>query len=252
VATEKDSRPIWSLPQPADRKPRYSREQIAGVALRIADTEGFDAVTMKRIAAELGAGTMTLYYYVRNKTDIVTLMQDAILADMLIPAGELPAAWRDAITAVARRSRQVLIAHPWSLTSLNDAQFGPNAMHHIEQSLAALAGTGLAAPARLELNAAVDAYVFGNALHSIESLSRARDARSDPAAAAAALAAGIALLETGEFPELSKLYAAASSSTESEAAGPPMTEDALAQQFERGLQALLDGLGGRLGITSPS
>jgi AcrR family transcriptional regulator len=248
VATEKDSRPIWSLPQPADRKPRYSREQIAGVALRIADTEGFDAVTMKRIAAELGAGTMTLYYYVRNKTDIVTLMQDAILADMLIPGRELPAAWRDAITAVARRSRQVLMAHPWSMTSLNDAQFGPNAMRHIEQSLAALAGTGLPAPVRLELNAAVDAYVFGNALQSIESLSRARAARSDPAAAAAALTAGVALLETGEFPELSKLYAAGSSSTEAETAGPPMTEDALAQQFERGLQALLDGLAARMRI----
>ena len=248
MATQKDSRPIWSLPPPADRKPRYSRGQIAGVALRIADTEGFDAVTMKRIAAELGAGTMTLYYYVRNKTDIVTLMQDAILADMLIPSRELPAAWRDAVTAVARRSRQVLMAHPWSMTSLNDAQFGPNAMRHVEQSLAALAGTGLAAPARLELNAAVDAYVFGNALQSIESLARARAVQSDPAAGAAAMTAGVALLATGEFPELSKLYAAGNSSTEEGTAGPPMTEDALAQQFERGLQALLDGLAARMRI----
>ena len=67
VATEKDRRPIWALAAPGDRKPRYTREQIADAALRIADTDGFDAVTMKRIAAELGASTMTLYYYVRDK-----------------------------------------------------------------------------------------------------------------------------------------------------------------------------------------
>src|ERR1700677_837924 len=107
VATEHDTDPIWAVPPPAERKPRYTREQITGVALRIADTEGFDAVTMKRIAAELGAGTMTVYYYVRNKTDIVALMHDAILADVLIPGRELAAGWRDAMAAIARRTRQV-------------------------------------------------------------------------------------------------------------------------------------------------
>ena len=94
MATEHDDRPIWALPQPPSRKPRYTREQIAVAALRIADQEGFDAVTMKRIAAELGAATMTLYYYVRNKADIVALMQDAILADILVPDACLRGAWR--------------------------------------------------------------------------------------------------------------------------------------------------------------
>ena len=112
MANEPDLRPIWALPQPADRKPRYTREQIAEAALRIADADGFDAVTMKRIAAELGAATMTLYYYVRNKADIVALMQDAILADVLVPDGDLRGSWRDATAAIARRTRDVLMAHP--------------------------------------------------------------------------------------------------------------------------------------------
>jgi AcrR family transcriptional regulator len=147
---------------------------------------------MKRIAAELGAGIMTAYYYVRNKTDIVALMQDAILAEVLIPDRELRAGWRDAITAIARRTRQVLMAHPWSLTSLAEAQFGPNAMRHLEQSLAATASTGLTATARLELIATVDDYVFGNALHGIESLARATAASADPAMVAAAIQYGLA------------------------------------------------------------
>lgn len=242
MATGKDSRPIWAVPEPADRKPRYTREQIAAAALRIADTEGFDAVTMQRIAAELGAGTMTLYYYVRTKADIVALMQDAILADILIPDDELPPDWRAAMTAVARRTRQVLMAHPWSLSSLDEAQFGPNAMRHFEQSLAATTGAGLSAAARFELIAAVDDYVAGNALHGVEALTRARIAAEDPDMVAAAMAYGLALTETEDFPQLRALYVESAGSQGAEQAMPPMTEDALASQFERGLQALLAGL----------
>jgi AcrR family transcriptional regulator len=248
VATGNDSRPIWAVPPPADRKPRYTREQIGAAALRVADQEGFEAVTMKRIAAELGAGTMTLYYYVRNKGDIVALMQDAILADMLIPSDELPGGWREALTAIARRSRQVLIAHPWSLTALNEAQFGPNAMRHFEQSLAAVAGTGLPTAGRFELIALVDDYVAGSALHSIEALHRARLAQADPDLTAAAVSYGIAQLQNGEFPQLAALYAEAASAPDAESAGPPMTEDALARQFEHGLAALLDGVATQMGI----
>ena len=254
MATEHDTDPIWALPQPTDRKPRYTREQIVAAALRIADTEGFDAVTMKRIAAELGAGTMTVYYYVRNKTDIVALMQDAILAGLLIPGRELPAGWREAIAAIARRTRQVLMAHPWSLTSLNDAQFGPNAIRHVEQSLAAVAGTGLPAAARLEFIAIVDDYVSGNVLHTVESLARARAAEEDPAMVTAAITYGLTQLQTGDFPELSALYKlsalyeGSSAAQGGEPAGPPMTDAALASQFERGLQALLDGLAARMNL----
>ncbi len=246
MATEHDHRTIWVLPAPADRKPRYTREQIAAAALRIADDEGFDAATMKRIAAELGAGTMTLYYYVRNKTDVVALMQDAILAEALVPDDDLRGSWRQATAAIARRSRQVLMAHPWSLSSLNEAQFGPNAMRHFEQSLAAAASTGLAAAARLELIAAVDDYVAGNAMHAIEALTRAKLAEADPDMVAAAVSYGIALLESGDFPQLSAMYAESAESDEP--VGPPMTEAALTSQFERGLQALLDGLAERMNI----
>ena len=190
---------------------------------------------------------MTLYYYVRNKSDIVALMQDAILADILVPDECLRGGWRDATTAIARRTRDVLMAHPWSLASLNEAQFGPNAMRHFEQSLAAVAGTGLALPARFELIAAVDDYVSGNSLHAVESLARAKLAEEDPAMVAAAVAYGTARLQTGDFPQLSAI--AAASAQAAEPPGPPMTEAALTSQFEHGLQALLDGLAAHMNIS---
>ncbi len=238
-----DKAPIWARPQPAGRKPRFTREQIAQAALRIADAEGFEAVIMKRIAAELGAATMTLYYYVRNKADIVALMQDAILADQLVPAAELHTGWRAATATIARRTRAVLLAHPWSPTALTEATFGPNALRHMEQSLAALADTGLTHRDKFELIAAVDAYVLGASLQAIESLSRAAIADSDPDAVAAAVDYGTRLLGTGEFPHLSAFN---ERPPHTDPAGPPMTDHALTDQFERGLTALLDGLATQL------
>ena len=62
----------------------HARE-IAAAALAIADSEGIDAVTMRRVARELGAGTMTLYHYVRTKDDLLALMSDALLGELIVP-----------------------------------------------------------------------------------------------------------------------------------------------------------------------
>jgi AcrR family transcriptional regulator len=237
--------PIWARPQPTGRRPRFTREQIAAAALHIADTEGFDAVIMKRIAAELGAATMTLYYYVRNKADIVTLMQDAILAEVLVPQAELQAGWRPATAAIARQTRSVLLTHRWSPTALADATFGPNALRHMEQNLAALADTHLTNQDKFELIAAVDAYVLGAAIHTIETLTRAEQAQTDPDTATAAIEYATTLLNTGEFPHLKDIDDQPPGPTQ---AGPPLTENALTNQFERGLTALLDGLATHLNL----
>jgi AcrR family transcriptional regulator len=243
-----DQDPIWSRPEPAGRKPRFSREQIGAAALRIADDEGFAAVTMKRIASELGASTMTLYYYVRTKADVVALMQDAILAEVLVPEAELRSGWRAATAAIARRTRQVMIAHPWSPMSLDDSQFGPNAMRHMEQSLAALTDTKLSTAAKFALVAAVDDYVLGNAMHAIEAAARTAAAEADPGSAAATVAFALSLLETGEFPVLQALYTAQSEADPADTQAQAISPGALAENFERGLGALLDGLAARLGI----
>ena len=136
-------------------------------------------MSMRRVAAELGAGTMTLYYYVRTKDELVALMDDAIMAEVLIPDDEFPSHWYDALTAIALRTWDILIRHPWALHSLQNAPAGPNAMRHFEQSLAALAGTDLDAPDKFLLLAMVDDYVHGNALRSAEVRSAGEPAPDD-------------------------------------------------------------------------
>jgi AcrR family transcriptional regulator len=233
---------IWLRPEPNDRRPRFNREQITAAVLKIADAEGFDALTMKRIAEELDCGTMTLYYYVRTKADLIALMHDAILAEILLP--QLPSGWREAVSAIARRTRDVLLAHPWSVASLNGAVFGPNAMHHVEQSLAALDALELDPEQKLAFWGIVDDYVFGSALRTVESLTHVAAANDNPTLVAEAMTFGRQQLATGQFPRLAELDRKQSALTQVARGKKPTPPIAtvLSNQFERGLKAILDGL----------
>ncbi|MGA9113611.1 MAG: TetR/AcrR family transcriptional regulator [Candidatus Dormiibacterota bacterium] len=249
MATVEDGVPIWARPEPGWRHPRFTRAGIAAVALEIADREGFEAVSMRRVAAELDAGTMSLYHYVRSKADLIALMDDALMTEALVPEAELVGGWRAALTQVARRTRAMLLHHPWALGAFQESQFGPNAMRHFEQSLAAAEGTGLEPPARLELLALVDDYVFGSALHAVESLRRAALARADPDTVRRAVEFGVAQMRSGAFPQIEAL-ATGGGPGGGASVGPPMDTESIEAQFERGLQAVLDGAALRMGLAT--
>ncbi len=123
---------------------------------------------MRRLARTLGAGTMTLYHYVPTKHDLLTLMDDAVAAELLIPDAELAPGWREALAQIARRSRAAFRRHPWLISTQldGDARVGPNGMRHIEQSLAAVADTPLSNEEKLELISLVDDYAFGFTLRN--------------------------------------------------------------------------------------
>lgn len=245
-----DPTPIWDRPEPGARRPNLSRERIAEAALEIADKEGFDALSMRRVATELGSGTMTLYNYVRTKDELIALMDDALIAESLVPDDELPSHWRDALVMIAGRTRAALVRHPWAVGSLGSVQFGPNAMRHFEQSLAAVAGTGLGPAAALDLLSLVDDYVNGNVLRAAESRKRLATLTEDPDQVRSLVEFGMARLRTGEFPHTSALLGDRDPLDTDDAAAPPLAEASLTEQFERGLLAILDGAAARLGIPS--
>lgn len=203
---------------------RLTREKISGAALEIADSEGFAAVSMRRIASRLGVSTMSLYYYIRTKADLVALMDDALMGETLVPEGQLPSEWREALTAIARRTRDVFTRHPWALLSLQGAPPGPNAMRHFEQSLEAVEQAPLSLKGKLALLQLVDDFVFGHSLRTAE-----RDSLGgDPDLTQ--------LFKTGAFPRTAALFA------------PGNSRDAarhrqwlLKDRFESGLAAVLDG-----------
>ena len=213
------------------RPPRFSREQLAQVAFEIADREGFGAVSMRRVAQELGAGTMTLYNYVRTKDELVALMDDHLMGELLVPEEELALPWREAFTAILRRSYRMRVQHPWSLTALQNAGMGRNAVRHAEQTLTALEASPFSGDLKFTVMAVTDSFVDGHALH------RAELAAGEPAELADGDRARAAREEmaSGAYPRMRRHWA------ELEAWRP----DAAAwmdDSFERGLAALLEGL----------
>jgi len=229
---------IWLRPQPGERPGRLTRDKISAAAVSIADAEGFQAVSMRRIAARLGASTMSLYYYVHTKADLIALMDDALMGEIVIPEGELPRAWRAAISAIARRTRDVFARHPWALLSMRGARPGPNAMRHFEQSLEALEEAPMSVEGKLTLLQLVDDFVFGHSLRAAEAKAWS-GGDSDRARSAEALAEQ--LFETGAFPRTAALFARAGSRAAARRR-QLLTED----RFERALAALLDGAARRL------
>ncbi|HUA23525.1 MAG TPA: TetR/AcrR family transcriptional regulator C-terminal domain-containing protein [Steroidobacteraceae bacterium] len=169
-----------------------SREKIAAAAIAIADAEGIASVSMRRIAQDLGVGTMSLYYYVKTKGDLIAAMDDAIMAEVV--ALSLPANWRAALVAIATRTRDALMRHPWALHSMLAVAPGVNAMRHFEQCLQALAQTALTSKEKFTLLATLDDFVFGYALREA-----AADKKVDLDFAKAQLA-------TGQYPRLAEVF----------------------------------------------
>ncbi|MFI1651135.1 TetR/AcrR family transcriptional regulator [Streptomyces avidinii] len=195
---------IWSRPQRAGRGPRpaHSRESIASEAVRIADEEGIDAVSMRRVAAGIGAGTMSLYNYVPRKEDLYELMVDAVSGEYEFPA---PAGdWRADLLALARGTRALMHRHPWLPRLLTPVYgFGPNALRYLEYSLDCLAPLDVPDSEKLELVAAVNGTV---ATYVAGELALAERARSLPWSEAEEQRVRTAWLgsrlATGEYPRL--------------------------------------------------
>jgi AcrR family transcriptional regulator len=169
-ATGADPEPlIWFRQEPASRRPAHTRADIARAALEIADSEGFEAVSMRKVAQRLGAGTMTLYHYVRNKQELVALMSDAVMGEVVVPEGELSEDWRVALTQIANRSHDAFKTHHWVFQKMSDDGVpGPNGMRHFEQSLQAVVPLGLDREQTFEVIALVDDYVFGYSLRELQ------------------------------------------------------------------------------------
>ena len=234
---ERGAGPIWARPEPGARRARFTREQIAETALAIADAEGFEAVSMRRVAAELGAGTMTLYHYVRTKDELVALMDNAIVGELLIPDGELPTDWREALTLIAGRTRDAFARHPWALDAMRGGGIGPNGIRHMEQSVGAVAELDLDDVTRFEIITLIDDYVFGYAMR------RRSPGPGEPEAREEWLNRAGAYIEeqvaAGDFPHLRAMMPEAGMSAFWEQLEEADFEEG---RFERGLERLLDGI----------
>jgi AcrR family transcriptional regulator len=211
-----------------------NRDEVVRMGIAIADTEGLAALSMRRIAAELGVSTMGLYRYVGGKDGLVVLMVDAAMGEF--PLGDVPEHWRDAVAMVARVHWAAYRRHLWlaSAISLSRPQLVPRLLPHTDVVLGALRGLGK--PAALSAVLSLFASVRGIAL-VMESEAQAEQDTGITADEWAAhqgdqLAAMVAAGNLTAFRDLL-------------ADGFDYDYD-LDQLFEFGLQIFLDGLAPRL------
>lgn len=158
---------LWGVRRRPTRgpRPRLTVEQIAGQAIELADSEGLEALSMRRLAARLEVTVMSLYTYVPGKAELVDLMMDRVLGD---PGPLPPGGWRERLTAVARREWELSLAHPWLLqVSTARPALGPHALDWYERALGAVDGLGLSEVEMDLVVTVVTDYVHGAARSAV-------------------------------------------------------------------------------------
>jgi len=191
---------IWLRPAHAavGRPAERSREQITAAAMDLADREGLQAVSMRRVAAALGTGAASLYRYVSTRDDLLDLMTDATAAeyDLSAPTGD----WQADLLAVARQARQIMRRHPWlPPLVITRPVLGPRGVELLEYVLGVLADHP-AEPTRK-----IEAFSFLNALTALQVQNE--QAATDPVAHRNA-AYLHHVVTAGDHPRISALFTA--------------------------------------------
>ncbi|QFG20738.1 TetR/AcrR family transcriptional regulator [Actinomadura sp. WMMB 499] len=229
---------IWMRPERPARgpKPTYSRAQITEAAIRIADAEGLEAATMRRIAAEIGAGAMSLYRYVPSRDDLVELVADRLQGEIDVegmPSGD----WRVDLTRYAEQTRAMWLRHPWIGTVQRSLPgFGPNQLRVIEAVMGAL-DPHVSIDENLTLMAILSGYVESAARNEVSAAEEARRSGLSEAEWMARSSPRVRqLLESGEYPIFSKIVL--------DARQPHLNHH---EQFRNGLERVLDSIAAALG-----
>jgi AcrR family transcriptional regulator len=221
---------LWGRRERGKRgpKPGLSIEAIVEAAIKLADAEGLGAVSMARVAKELGFTTMSLYRYVANKDELLQLMWNASAqgAEDLVVEGD---DWRERLRAWALVQREMLDRHAW-ITEMPMATppLAPNSLTFVERGLEALDDTGLADADKLRIIGLISSYTMS------ESARPAAQAPDDaPRWSFEALLRE--LVDEQSHPRLHRLAGAADADRE------PSRENEH-REFLFGLETILDGV----------
>jgi AcrR family transcriptional regulator len=186
----------------SDTKPRVrlDRNQVLRAAIALADADGIESLTMRRLGEELGVEAMSLYNHVANKEDLLNGMVDAVFGEI-----ELPSYSDDWKTAMRMRSvsfHAVLSRHPWA-TALKDSGTspGPATLRHHDRVIGTLRNAGFSIPMTAHAFSALDSYIYGFAMQETSLPFTTED---DTAAMAHVM---LAQLPANEYPYLAELTA---------------------------------------------
>ena len=149
--------------RPTAPEPGLSKQKVVAEAIKIADREGVDGLSMRRLAGALGAGAMSLYHYVASKEDLLDAMIDVVFGEIEAPPEGTD--WRSAMRHRSLSARQVLAHHPWAIALMDSRTTpGPTHLHHRESMAACLRTAGFTVLMTTHASWPLDSYVYGFAL----------------------------------------------------------------------------------------
>ncbi len=229
---------VWAKERRSPRRQAPSVERIVRTAIAIADAEGLPALSMRRVAADLGSGTASLYRYVASRVDLLDLMIDEVKGTEDTDGTELTGDWRADLASVARQVRATLLRHPWLSGEIpGRPALGTNSLRRHEAALAA------AAPLTGDITfvaGAVDAvlaYVFGTVTQEQAELQAQRRSGLTKDQWQASVGPYIReVIASGEFPQFSRRVVEGADRSAEEV-------------FEFGLGCVLDGIAARVALS---
>ncbi|MET8825914.1 TetR/AcrR family transcriptional regulator [Streptomyces sp. NPDC004610] len=223
---------LWDIGRRPTRgpKPGLTLDRIVEAAVGVADTEGLEALSMRRVAAELGTGAMSLYRYVPGKAELLDLMLDRVQRPSQNPADLGTGGWRSALEAMGRSTLALYRRHPW-LLHVNQSRpiLGPSALDGMEKVLSLIRPMGLPDRELVSAIVLVDSYVVGAARTKVHQAEvERRTGLTDMEFWEAQIPILTEVLDSGRFPLMASL--------------DENTWGSNFDHFEYGLQRLLDGL----------
>ena len=215
----------------AESRAPVTRDRAVAVAVELADAAGLEALSMRKVAAELGIEAMSLYYHVKNKSDLLDGMLDSVYSEFTLPRpGD---EWREAMRARASTTRAVLTRHAWAISISARSSPGPATLRHLDAVIGCLRAAGFSMALTGHAMSILDSYVQGFAQ---QELSLPLDPSGDIGAATESIIAQQQQMAEA-FPHLAAMAA--------ELILQPGY--AYGNEFDFGLTLILDGLERQLG-----
>jgi AcrR family transcriptional regulator len=147
----------------AERRVRLSRDRVLRAAIALADANGIESLSMRKLGVELGIEAMSLYNHVANKSDLLDGMIDSVFGEIELPSGGTD--WRTAMRRRAISARQVMSRHPWAIGLMESRTTpGPATLRHHDAVIGTLRGAGFSVELAAHAFSALDSYIYGFAL----------------------------------------------------------------------------------------
>lgn len=150
----------------AARRAPLSPEKVLRAALRMADKDGIESLSMRKLAQSLKVEAMSLYNHVANKEDILDGLVELVASEIDVPS--IGGDWRAAMRQRAMSAHAVLMRHPWAtMLFVSRVNIGPNMLRYVDATIGCLREAGFSYPMADHAWNALDAYIYGFTLQKL-------------------------------------------------------------------------------------